>query len=140
MAKRRSEPAGAPAKPDPAVEVPVIKPVELAKQLEDPAFRERIETAVSQLPPDKAAELVALLEASMMRRKVELVGYLSAALVLLVGMVLALYAYGRSDANQFRGWLLLLPLAAAGVIMIAVSRWAQKREAQDRQRRSAPRR
>ncbi len=132
-------PTGPPPKtrPGPASEVPEIKPVELAKQLEDPAFRERIETAVANLPPDKAAELVALLEASMNRRKVEFLGYISAALVLLVGMVIALYVYGRSDANQFRGWLLLLPLAAAGLIMIAVARWAKKREAQDRQQRSA---
>ena len=137
MAKRRSDRA---ARPDPAVDVPEIKPVELAKQLEDPAFRERIETAVANLPPDKAAELVALLESSMQRRKVELLGYVGAAMVLLVGMVLALYAYGRADANQFRGWLLLLPLAAAGLIMIAVARWAKKREIEDRQQRSARRR
>lgn len=137
MAKRRTNRDDRPA---PAVDVPEIKPVELAKQLEDPAFRERIETAVSNLPPDKAAELVALLEASMRRRKVELFGYIGAALVLLVGMVLALYAYGRADANQFRGWLLLLPLAGAGVIMIGVARWAKKREDEDRQQRSARRR
>lgn len=115
-----------------------IKPAELAERLRDPEFRERIEAAVTQLPPDKAAELVVLLEASIRRRKVELIGYVTAAMVLLIGMVIALYAFGAADQDQFVGWVFLAPLAAAGVILIAVARWSAKREAQDRARGRAP--
>ena len=60
------------------------------------AFRERIEQGISALPPEKAAELVALLEASIRRRKIELFGYIASAVVLLLGMVIAVYVYGRA--------------------------------------------
>lgn len=132
MAKPRRDPPPAADAPPP------IKPKELAEQLNDPAFRERIEQAIAALPPEKAAELVALLEASIRRRKVELIGYIAAAVVLLIGMVIAVYAYGKAAHGQFIGWVFLAPLAAAGVIMIAVARWAAKREATERQQRSAP--
>ncbi|MBK7071968.1 MAG: hypothetical protein IPH44_06670 [Myxococcales bacterium] len=133
MAKPRRDP------PPPAADAPPpIKPKELAEQLNDPAFRERIEQAISALPPEKAAELVALLEASIRRRKIELFGYIASAVVLLLGMVIAVYVYGRAAHGQFIGWVFLAPLAAAGVIMIAVARWAAKREAAERQQRSAP--
>lgn len=133
MAKPRRDP------PPPAADAPPpIKPKELAEQLNDPAFRERIEQAISALPPEKAAELVALLEASIRRRKIELFGYIASAVVLLLGMVIAVYTYGRAAHGQFIGWVFLAPLAAAGVIMIAVARWAAKREAAERQQRSAP--
>lgn len=117
----------------------VVKPTELAEKLADPEFRGRIEEAIANLPPDKAAELVDMLEESMRRRKIELAGYIAAALVLLVGMVIAMYAFGRASHRQFAGWYLLLPLAASGVMMIAVSRWANKREKEARARRAEAR-
>lgn len=135
MAKPRKDPPPPATADAPA---PAQKPKELAEQLADPAFRERIEQAIGALPPEKAAELVALLEASIRRRKVELIGYIAAAVVLLIGMVIAMYTYGRAAHGQFIGWVFLVPLAAAGVIMIGVARWAAQREAAERQQRSAP--
>jgi peptidoglycan/LPS O-acetylase OafA/YrhL len=135
MAKPRKDP------PPPATDdapAPALKPKELAEQLADPAFRERIEQAISALPPEKAAELVALLEASIRRRKIELFGYIASAVVLLLGMVIAVYTYGRGGSRPVHRVVFLAPLAAAGVIMIAVARWAAKREAAERQQRSAP--
>jgi peptidoglycan/LPS O-acetylase OafA/YrhL len=102
------------------------KPGDLAQRLEDPAFREQIEQAIQNMPPEKAAELVAMLEVSLRRRKIELVGYLGAALVLLLGMIGALYYYGTSDHGDFVGWVFLLPLGAAGAIMMLVGRWADR--------------
>lgn len=114
-----------------------IKPQELATRLADPAFRARVEEAVANLPPERAAELVALLEASIRRRKIELVGYLAAAVVLLVGMVIAIYAYGAAAEGRFVGWVFILPLALAGLVMIAVGRAARKAEEADRRKSSA---
>lgn len=77
MAKAKKPAPAAPPAPAPdaeaaaAVEPSTVKPRELAERLADPEFRERIETAISHLPPEKAAELVALLEASIRRRKIE---------------------------------------------------------------------
>jgi hypothetical protein len=101
------------------------KPGDLTQRLEDPAFRSQIEEAISNMPPEKAAELVAMLESSLRRRKIELFGYLGAALVLLLGMVGALYYYGSSDSRDFVGWVFLVPLGLAGAIMWGVGRWAQ---------------
>ncbi|MEZ4402728.1 MAG: hypothetical protein R3B06_22090 [Kofleriaceae bacterium] len=115
-----------------------IKPAELAERLNDPAFRQRIEDAIGNLPPDKAAELVVLLEASINRRKIEMLGYLAAAGVMLVGMVIALYVYGKSDGTEFLGWVFLFPLALAGLVMILVARWARRSEAAARARDGAP--
>lgn len=115
-----------------------IKPQELAARLTDPAFRERVEAAVANMPPEQAAELVALLEASIRRRQIELVGYLAAAAILLVGMVVALYAFGAAAEGTFVGWVFLIPLGLAGVVMIGVARAARRAEAADR-RKASPR-
>jgi len=102
------------------------KPGDLAQRLEDPAFRQQIEQAISNMPPEKAAQLVEMLEVSLRRRKIELVGYLAAAAVLLLGMIGALYYYGSSDRGDFVGWVFLLPLGLAGGIMMLVGRWADR--------------
>lgn len=102
------------------------RPGDLAQRLEDPAFREQIEQAIQNMPPEKAAQLVAMLEVSLRRRKIELVGYLAAALVLLLGMLGALYYYGTSERGDFVGWVFLLPLGLAGGIMMLVGRWADR--------------
>jgi peptidoglycan/LPS O-acetylase OafA/YrhL len=78
------------------------------------------------MPPEKAAELVTMLETSLRQRKIELVGYLAAAAVLLLGMIGALYYYGTADRGDFVGWAFLLPLGAAGAIMMLVGRWADR--------------
>ena len=134
MAKPRKDPPPPATADAPA---PAQKPKELAEQLADPAFRERIEQAIGALPPEKAAELVALLEASIRRRKIELVGYLAAAVVLLLGMVIAIYAYGAAAQGRFVGWVFILPLALAGLVMIAVGRAARRAEEAERRKSSA---
>jgi hypothetical protein len=102
------------------------KPGDLAQRLEDPAFRAQIEEAIQNMPPEKAAQLVAMLEESLRRRKIELFGYLGAAVVLLLGMVGALWYYGSTESGEFVGWVFLLPLGLAGAIMWGVGRWAQR--------------
>ena len=100
------------------------KPADLAERLNDPAFRAQIEEGLKNMPPEKAAELVAMLEASLRRRKIELYGYLGAALVLLLGMVIALYVYGASDGQNFMSWVFLVPMGLAGLVMWLVGRWS----------------
>jgi hypothetical protein len=121
----------APNAPAP-LDLTAVKPQELAERLADPVFQSRIEHAIEHLPPDKAAELVALLESSIRRRKIELFGYLAAAGVLLVGMIGALYAYGAAAEGRFVGWVFLMPLALAGLVMVLVGRMAKNAEAAER--------
>lgn len=125
-------------RPAPADALPIdVKPQELAQRLADPEFRARIEQAVQQLPADKATELVALLEASIRRRRIEMWGYIAAAIVMLVGMVFALYLYGRAGGDSFVGWVFLLPLGLAGLTMMLVARWARAADAASRTQRAA---
>lgn len=136
--KPRSKP-GAPGKPSPApsgaptaAEVAAgtaptgaVAAKDLAQRLQDPAFQADIEKAVRELPPERAAELVAMLEASMRRRKLELIGYLAAAAIVVVGMVGALIVMGSGDGGTFLGWVFLLPLALAGLVMWLVGKKAR---------------
>ncbi len=101
------------------------KPVDLAARLADPAFRAEIEDGIRTMAPDQAAELVRMLEVSLRRRKIELYGYLAAAAMMLIGMVIALYVFGASDPDQFVAWIFLLPLGLAGLVMMLVGRWAR---------------
>ena len=102
------------------------KPLDITDRLADPAFRAQIEEGIKNMPPEKAAELVAMLEASLRRRKIELYGYLGAAVVLLIGMVVALYIYGATDHGNFMSWIFLIPMGLAGGVMWFVGRWSNR--------------
>jgi hypothetical protein len=105
---------------------------DLAVRLKDPAFQRDIEQAVRELPPEKAAELVAMLEASMRRRKLELYGYLAAAAIVLFGMVGALVVMGSGKGGSLIGWIFLAPLALAGLVMWRVGKRARAHEKRGR--------
>jgi hypothetical protein len=94
------------------------------EKLADPAFRAQIEEGLKNMPPEKAAELVAMLEASLRRRKIELYGYIAAAVVLLVGMIVSLYIYGATDHGDLMTWIFLIPMGLAGGVMWSIGRWA----------------
>jgi hypothetical protein len=96
---------------------------ELSDRLADPAFQADIERAVRDLPPERAAELVEMLEGSIKRRKLELYGYLVAAAIVVIGMIVSLLIMGSAPEGSFVAWIFLVPLALAGVVMT----WMGKR-------------
>lgn len=98
---------------------------ELSDRLADPKFQADIEKAVRELPPDRAAELVAMLEASIKRRKLELWGYIAAAAIVLFGMVGTLLIMGSAGEGSFVAWIFLIPLAVAGLVMTWVGKRAK---------------
>lgn len=98
---------------------------ELSERLADPKFQADIEKAVRDLPPERAAELVAMLEASIKRRKLELWGYIGAAAIVLFGMVGMLLIMGSAGEGSFVAWLFLVPLALAGLLMTWVGKRAK---------------
>ncbi len=98
---------------------------ELSERMADPAFQADIERAVRELPPERAAELVAMLEASIKRRKIELYGYLAAAVIVVVGMLGTLWIMGKYGGSSFVAWVLLIPLALAGAVMTWVGKRAK---------------
>ena len=98
---------------------------DLAQRLKDPEFQRDIEQAVRDLPPERAAELVAMLEASMKRRKLELYGYLAAAAIVVIGMIGSLVFMGSVAEGKFTGWVFLIPMGLAGLVMWLVGKRAR---------------
>jgi hypothetical protein len=80
--------------------------------------------AVAKLSPDEAAFFLAKLEAMMVKRKLQLTGYLVALAIWLVGMVFALIWFGTHDG--FVGWVFLVPFMLVGVTLWAFGKWADK--------------
>lgn len=101
---------------------------DLAERLKDPKFQADIERAVRELPPEKAAQLVEMLEASMRRRKLELYGYLAAAAIVIFGMLGALVIMGSAKSGTFIGWVFLIPLGLAGLVMWRIGKRARAHE------------
>jgi len=96
----------------------------MVAQAFDVSKHEELARHIEQLSPDAAAFFVAKLEAALRKRKLQLLGYLIALVVWLVGTVFALAYYGVSDG--FTGWVFLVPFALVGAILYAFGRWADK--------------
>ena len=83
---------------------------------------EDFEKALSELTPEQAEMFTKALELAMRKRRVLLLGYLSALLALIIGIVGALYIYGTREPGTFVGWVFLVPLATAGALMLVFGR------------------
>jgi hypothetical protein len=90
----------------------------------DASKHEELARAVEQLSPDEAQFFLHKLEAALRKRKIQLMGYLVAMLVWVLGMVGALAYFGIADG--FVGWAFLLPFGAVGVILYVFGIWANK--------------
>ena len=103
-----------------------------AKTQEDPLVAQAFDAdkhadlakAIEQLSPDEALFFVTKLEAALKKRRLQLLGYLVAMLVWLVGTVFALVYYGSNSG--FTGWVFLLPFALVGVILFAFGKAADR--------------
>jgi hypothetical protein len=80
--------------------------------------------AVEKLDPAQAAYFLWKLERALKKRKLQLLGYLVAMFVWLIGMVGALVYYGA--ATGFVGWVFLAPFALVGVVLWVFGLWANK--------------
>ena len=87
---------------------------------------QRVLLGVANLSPDDAQKVLEVLEKAMKRRRIQLLGYLVAAFVLVVGMIGALYYYGSQEGEGFVGWAFLIPLGLCGVVLIAFGKWSER--------------
>lgn len=103
-----------------------------APQSEDPlvaqAFdadkHEQLARAVQQLDPEQAAYFLAKLERAIKKRKIQLLGYLVAMGVWLIGTVFAFVYYGSHEG--FTGWAFLAPFGAVGIVLYAFGKWGER--------------
>ena len=83
-----------------------------------------LEEAIKKLSPDEAAALMKSLERALIKRKIQLTGYLVAMFVWLLAMLGALVIYGTTDG--FVGYVFLLPFAFVGITLWAFGKWAAR--------------
>jgi hypothetical protein len=103
-----------------------------ARDAEDPlvakAFdadqHEALARAVQQLDPEQAAYFLAKLERAIKKRKLQLVGYLAAMGVWMIGMVVAFVFSGTHSG--FTAWVFLAPFVAVGLVLYVFGKWADK--------------
>ncbi len=103
----------------------------MTKSAEDPlitqAFdkdrHEELARAVEKLNPEEAAFFLLKLEAAIRKRKTQIVGYLAAMLVWVLGMLGALAYFGTHDG--FVGWVFLIPFGFVGAVLYAFGKWGE---------------
>ncbi len=101
----------------------------LAKDALDPkrgASREQIEEQLAELNPEQAAMFVRVLEITLKRRRIQLLGYICALLSVVVGMFVAIYLWGTRTPGTFIGWVFIIPPAAAGLCIWLFGRWSNR--------------
>ena len=90
----------------------------------DVSKQDAVAQAISQLTPEEAALFLFQLEMKLRKRKIELIGYLTALALWLAGMLFAMVAFGLFEG--FIGWVFLIPFAIVGVTLWAFGKYAEK--------------
>jgi hypothetical protein len=99
-------------------------PDELVDQAFDADKHDQLAEAVAKLTPEEAEFFVTRLEAALRKRKIQLFGYLTAMLVWLASMLVALAYVGMSQSGRFVGWVFLIPFGLVGAVLYGFGRWA----------------
>jgi peptidoglycan/LPS O-acetylase OafA/YrhL len=81
--------------------------------------------ADEELTPEVKLAFTMVVERLEKRRRIKLVAYLLALVVMVLGLVGALL-YMAAAPKQFRGWALFLPLLATGTIFWVFGRWEKR--------------
>lgn len=97
---------------------------ELVSQAFSADKHEDLARAIEKLTPEEAAFFVDKLEAAIRKRRIQLLGYLVAMIVWLLGMVAALVWYGTHEG--FVGYVFIIPFGFVGVTLWAFGKWAAK--------------
>jgi hypothetical protein len=85
----------------------------------------RLARELEALSPEEAAMFLSLMNKALRKRRIQLAGYLLSAVLMLGGMLLALYMYGTREPGEFVGWALLLPFLLVGAVLLIFGRWSR---------------
>jgi hypothetical protein len=82
---------------------------------------------LQELTPEQADLFVRALHLAMRKRRILIVGYIAAAISMVLGWLWALYIYGKTrDGGVFTAWLFLVPPALAGIILVTFGRISRR--------------
>jgi hypothetical protein len=84
------------------------------------------EAELAKLSPEQADMFLRALELTLKKRRVMLVGYIAAALAIIIGFGWALYMFGTHQRGTFIGWVFLVPFASAGALFILFGKLAAR--------------
>ena len=93
-----------------------------AEKIGDPALEEKLR----ELSPEQIELFVEALRQAMRKRKLMLVGYLSALLCVVLGLGWALFMYVTREPGTFVGWVFLVPFTLAATCMWIFGRLARR--------------
>lgn len=96
----------------------------MVSQAFDASQHDALARAIEQLSPEEAQFFIAKLEAALKKRRLQLTGYLIAAVVGFVAMIGALVYDGMTDG--FTGWAYLVPFAVIGIILWVFGKWSER--------------
>jgi hypothetical protein len=102
------------------------QPTEKAAAAASPGVDPEVAASLAKLSPDQAAQVLAVLEKALRRRKIQLWGYLVAGLVLIIGMLAAVYCYGAADEGTFVGWVFFVPVGLVGLTLYGFGAWSER--------------
>jgi hypothetical protein len=79
-----------------------------------------------KLTQEQIDQLIARIDRIERKRRIMLAGYLTAAVMLILGQVLAFVVFARAASGQFVGWVFFIPFTLVGVALWAFGRWANR--------------
>jgi hypothetical protein len=86
--------------------------------------RDELEKLAAKLTPEEAQLVLAKLEATFKKRKLQATGYIIAIVAWAVAMLMALAYDGATDG--FVGWVYFVPFAIVGLVLWVVGAWADR--------------
>jgi hypothetical protein len=91
--------------------------------MSDEEFRRKLD----DLTPEQRDMFLRAFELALRKRRMLLMGYIAAALSLILGVLWALYIYGKTlGSGEFMAWVFLVPPLLGGIVLILVGRLARR--------------
>ena len=88
-----------------------------SKEAEPSIEGDSLEEAIAKLTPEQADMFMRALSLTMRKRRLMLVGNLTALLVMIIGVAFAFVAYGNRTPGTFAAWVFLVPFGTSGFVL-----------------------
>jgi hypothetical protein len=93
-----------------------------ARELNDPELEEKLHG----LDSEQITLFVVAVQKAMRKRRILLLGYLSALFSMVLGLAFALITYVNREPGTFVGWVFFVPFLLAGASMLIFGRLANR--------------
>jgi hypothetical protein len=85
-----------------------------------------IKAELDKLAPEQVEMFVRALELAMRKRRIMLFGYLTTLLAVVAGQLGAVLIWANREPGTFIGWIFLVPIALAGLILVGTARLVRR--------------